>query len=247
MSWTDGFAPTEATITCAGREHRLRWADGVLTAPDHDDLDGERTLAALGGERCPCAEHLDVWAAHRADPAVLVLASRGPGDPLSEQSLEGGSSWGGGGMVWFSGGVFDEPEADAVTLHDVMLLGAGLPDRLVAEVVASCAATASVARQAAALHGWITRAVRTWLGDPSATVAVTLGPADAPLALSRAEDGSFAATGSLRWIGEVAARGLSTVWGDLVLDVTPATDGLTLSTIAPDLRATRRLHLAALP
>lgn len=81
--WWTGIPPAQTTIQCRGESHRLRWADGELTALDHDDLKAERTLAALGGEPCTCAEIAEGWQRHRHDLLVLVLASRGPGDPLS--------------------------------------------------------------------------------------------------------------------------------------------------------------------
>ncbi len=81
--WWTGLAPAQATVTCAGAEHRLRWEAGELSAPDHDDAEAERALAALGGERCACVELLDAWAARRDDPRLLVLASRGPADPFA--------------------------------------------------------------------------------------------------------------------------------------------------------------------
>ncbi len=81
--WWAGLAPAEARLTCGGDQHRLAWREGELRAPDHADPDAERTLAALGGERCACVEMLDAWHAHASDLRVLVLGSRGPSDPLA--------------------------------------------------------------------------------------------------------------------------------------------------------------------
>ena len=81
-TWWLGLPPAQATVDCAGHEHRLRWETGELHALDHDDAASERTLAALGGERCTCVDLLDAWERHRDDLRVLVLASRGPTDPL---------------------------------------------------------------------------------------------------------------------------------------------------------------------
>ena len=81
--WWAGLAPAEARLTCGGDQHRLAWREGELRAPDHADPDAERTLAALGGERCACVEMLDAWHAHSSDLRVLVLGSRGPSDPLA--------------------------------------------------------------------------------------------------------------------------------------------------------------------
>jgi hypothetical protein len=83
VSWWTGLAPAEATIACGEHEHRLRWERGALRALAHDDPEAERALAALGGERCACVDVLDAWQRHEDNPRVLVLASRGPADPLA--------------------------------------------------------------------------------------------------------------------------------------------------------------------
>jgi len=80
--WWEAHAPLAARVECSGEEHRLEWANGVLTALDHVDPHGERTLAALGGERCTCVELLGAWDRHSDDLRVLTLASRGPGDTI---------------------------------------------------------------------------------------------------------------------------------------------------------------------
>jgi hypothetical protein len=84
--WWSGLLPAQATVLCGEHSHRLRWQEGALHALDHDDLEAERALAALGGERCTCVDVLDAWARHADDPRVLVLASRGPSDPLAAQA-----------------------------------------------------------------------------------------------------------------------------------------------------------------
>jgi len=86
--WWLGLAPAQASVICGGAEHRLRWEAGELTALDHEDLEAERALAALGAERCTCVDVLDAWTAHRDDARVLVLASRGQVDPLAPLSDE---------------------------------------------------------------------------------------------------------------------------------------------------------------
>lgn len=83
--WWTGIAPAQASVECGGAEHRIRWAAGAVTALDHDDPEGERALAALGGQRCTCVDLLDAWERHAEDPRVLVLASRGPRDQLAQQ------------------------------------------------------------------------------------------------------------------------------------------------------------------
>lgn len=92
-SWWLGLSPAQATVSCVSQEHRLRWETGELRALDHHDAEGERTLAALGGQRCTCVDLLDAWERHRDDPRVLTLASRGPTDHLAvnEEMLAGGA------------------------------------------------------------------------------------------------------------------------------------------------------------
>jgi hypothetical protein len=80
--WWLGLAPAQATVSCAGHEHRLRWEAGALRALDHGDVESERTLAALGGERCTCVDLLEAWERHHDDLKALVLGSRGPTDPI---------------------------------------------------------------------------------------------------------------------------------------------------------------------
>jgi hypothetical protein len=81
--WWLGFPPAQATITCGEHAHHLRWEAGALNALDHDDLEAESALAALGGQRCTCVEVVEAWGRHDADARVLVIASRGPSDPIT--------------------------------------------------------------------------------------------------------------------------------------------------------------------
>jgi hypothetical protein len=84
--WWLGLGPAQAIVSCGEDNHRLRWAEGALTAVDHEDPEAERALAALGGQRCTCVDVLDAWARHEDDQRVLVLASRGPADPIAAQA-----------------------------------------------------------------------------------------------------------------------------------------------------------------
>ncbi|MGH8962362.1 MAG: hypothetical protein ACRDWT_14420 [Jatrophihabitantaceae bacterium] len=70
-------------VRCGDDDHTLDWAAGELTTTDHPDADRERTLSALGADPSPCIEIVDRWSRHRADLDVLVLASRGPADPVT--------------------------------------------------------------------------------------------------------------------------------------------------------------------
>jgi hypothetical protein len=85
MAWWTGIAAAETTVECAGQTHRARWSGGELRLLDHDDAEGERALAALGGPRCECVDLLDAWERRRRDLRVLVLAGRGPTDLLASR------------------------------------------------------------------------------------------------------------------------------------------------------------------
>lgn len=84
--WWLGLDPAQTTVRCGEDVHRLRWEAGALHALDHEDPESERALAALGGQRCTCVEVLEAWSRHAGNPRVLVLASRGPVDPLAAQA-----------------------------------------------------------------------------------------------------------------------------------------------------------------
>jgi hypothetical protein len=81
-SWWQNHSPAEMSVDCSGQKHLVRWQDGGLVLLDHDDPDGERTLAALGGDTCECVEILGTWERHRDDLRLLIIASRGTGDLL---------------------------------------------------------------------------------------------------------------------------------------------------------------------
>lgn len=76
--WWHGLPPVQTTIRCTGRVHRLRWAAGQIRAIDHEDAATEP-----GPPHSPCGQMLEAWTHHVADLTVLVLASRGPADPLA--------------------------------------------------------------------------------------------------------------------------------------------------------------------
>ncbi|GEM_PF-4741728 len=80
--WWSGVPAAQARVECGGRRHVVRWQEGRLLAVDHEDADAERTLAALGGDRCACTDVLDAWERHADDLRVLVLARRGGADQL---------------------------------------------------------------------------------------------------------------------------------------------------------------------
>jgi hypothetical protein len=184
------LAPASTVIACGPERHRLTWAAGELTALDHPDPEGDRTLAALGGDRYPCIEMLDAWARHRDDPRVLLIASRGPSDPLRARADDGGP----GAPGWFSytpnSGVLyspspitstsyavgyagqahtappvPEPRQDLARIEDLLALGGGVGRRLVATVAAEWAdridtGDARVDGHRAALHAAVYGRVR---------------------------------------------------------------------------------------
>ena len=88
--WWRGVLPAVAQVSCDGREHQLRWAAGELRAPGHPDLESEKILRALAGESYACLDVLEAWEVHADDLRVLVLASRGPADPVSARPDEPG-------------------------------------------------------------------------------------------------------------------------------------------------------------
>jgi hypothetical protein len=81
--WWRGVPPAVVQVSCDGREHQLRWAAGELRAPGHSDLEREKILRALAGESYACLDVLEAWEVHADDLRVLVLASRGPADPVA--------------------------------------------------------------------------------------------------------------------------------------------------------------------
>jgi hypothetical protein len=90
--WWRGMPPAAARVSCGGREHQLRWAAGELRAPGHPDLESEKILRALAGESYACLDVLEAWQVHADDLRVLVLASRGPADPVAVRPDEPGSA-----------------------------------------------------------------------------------------------------------------------------------------------------------
>lgn len=258
--WWRGVPPAVARVSCEGREHELRWAAGNLQAPGHPDLDGERILSALAGERFACLDALDSWAGHADDLRVLILASRGPADPVAVRLDDARpAGWTGraaaarmhrrrAAVTAVMGGgarASSEPED---TLATLLSLGGPMQARLTATVAAAWrdrlrdeagpadAAAAGEARPAlhAALYGRVVATLRAWTGRPDLPVALTMIPESARPALARDGDG-IAAELPFGWISDVWARGLGTCWDRFALAAAPAGDGWALSAVGPDL------------
>jgi hypothetical protein len=261
--WWAGLAPAENRLDCADQPHRLRWAAGELHAVDHTDLEGEQILSALAGQGFPCLDVLGLWARYAADLRVLVLASRGPADPLatwtpppSPPYRRGGLRRGRASYSVLSYGAPDEPDDDLARLIG---LGGLLPDRLAATVIAAWAErlrspahadAVAAARPAlhAALYGRAVTALRSWTGQRDLAVALTMIPEGQPPGLARDGDG-IAAELPFGWLGDVWARGLTTCWGRFCLAAAPqpAGDGWLLSTVGPDLGPARPVTLGSPP
>ena len=227
-AWWTGLAPALATLECGGATHRLRWAEGELHALDHDDIEGERTLAALGHERCACVDALDGWERHADDLRVLVLAPRRAGDALPRpQDPHGWVAYGPVANQPILSVKYSDP------LPELLALGGGLPQRLVATVAATRLgehAPDERARLHAALYGRAAAALRDWLGPLTVELAMGVSP-------RLARDGDrIEAELPFSWLVDVWAKGLAVIWGRFCLAATTDDDRrFTLTTVAPDL------------
>ncbi|WP_028065344.1 hypothetical protein [Solirubrobacter soli] len=207
-AWWLGLPPAEALVECGGARHRVRWEAGEVSTPDHGDLEGERALAALGGDRCVCADVVDAWAAHAADERVLVLGRRGPSDRIVVREWGAADEEAGYGPM-ASGP--EAPETPDARRRALLSLPGAFGDRLVATVAAGLAGQPPTPVQHAALYG----RVREVLGEIEVEL---LAPGSTP-SLS---GGRVALPFS--WVAEVWARGLATVLGRFVL-AAETTDG----------------------
>jgi hypothetical protein len=120
-------------------------------------------------------------------------------------------------------------------------LGGGLPDRLVATVVAEWirrlpdeAGDDVDARLYAALYGRAAAAVRAWLGRPDGPVEVDMIGSTTSPSLSRDGDRTMLRL-PFSWLGDVWIRGLATIMGRFVLSATATGNGhWSLLTIGPE-------------
>jgi hypothetical protein len=234
--WWLGFEPAEAIVECGGARHRVRWEAGALSARDHDDLEGERALTALGGERCVCAEVVDAWARHAEDVRVLVAGRRGPADRIpardwgadDEQDQFG---FAGGHVLMRPGGMVSAeslPDTPEARLMALLSLPGALPDRLVATVAAAFA----VRDPSPSLHAALYGRVLAVLGELETLSLVAPG---GPPSLTRDDGGRIHAALPFAWVSTVWARGLATILGRFCLSAKTA-DGRdwTLLTVGPD-------------
>jgi hypothetical protein len=86
MRWWEGLA----RVACPGPEeasgHLLVWEDGELRLDAHPDPEADRTLGALGGDRCPCLDVLDAWRETHGDGGILTVGARHAGDRVGAPS-----------------------------------------------------------------------------------------------------------------------------------------------------------------
>jgi hypothetical protein len=250
-------------LDCQGETHQLAWSKGAITTLDHADPEGERMLAALGGEPSRCIAILDAWHRHENDLRVLALTPRGPGDLLSHQLQDGipgiqpamsrrrglsfrGASFGSSSSGWVTGYISGSPgagqrapEEGPLDLTDVLALAGGLPERLAAGVLAHW--TDRVAEGDAAGHRPALQAAlygRAALAvrawlGGQIEVEVSMTEPDEPLVLHRGREGVHLAL-PFRWLTQVWAPGLSNTAGRFVLDATLEQGQLALLTADPD-------------
>ena len=242
-------------VECGGQRHRLAWREGDLRAPDHVDIGGERTLAALGGTTCACVEALDAWSRHADDVAVLSALARGPAEtverpqrprngwvgyaPLQARRPSGRSAMvvvarPGRGPGAAPGA---EPPDDLEVLY---ALGPALGARLVAAVTRRClerAAPGDVATLPAlraSLTGRARLALSIW-SNGALPVRVEPAAPDEPPSLGREGD-ELVAVLRLSWVADVWGRGLTSVGDRFVIDGQEGGSGeMVLSGLNPDL------------
>ena len=211
--WWSALAPATAWVPCGAGDHRLVWTCGELSAPDH--------VADDAGDSCPRA--LSAWQPHRHDRRLLVLGPRGPADLLRPAAPD----------------PVDEPfGADdggprPLGVVDLLRLGGGLAQRLVAGAAAEWAARLDGAdtdaghdheELRAALYGRVLTAVHEWQGDPSWRVHLDLVPAGVTRRIEL-EGRTARVALPFRWLVDVWAPGMATVLDTFVLSRSTAGDG----------------------
>jgi hypothetical protein len=80
--WWRALPAVETWVPCGEGTHPVRWEDGALSLPGHDDAESEAVLAALGGEKSACLEVAEAWHRHRGDLEMLAVGPRGPEDDV---------------------------------------------------------------------------------------------------------------------------------------------------------------------
>jgi hypothetical protein len=234
--WWMGLAPAEIVVRCSGAGHRIRWQQGVLIACDHGELEDERALAALAGERCACVELLDAWHRHVTDLRALKLGSRDVSDPIRSSAWVSSPGARGGYIpvpAWEVRGLplpseprtgrfpvyprsWDDSEAELIAL---LGLGGDIGERLIATVAAHwserlrtdpAGAAGALPRLRAALYAPLLTTLRDWLREPALSLTLELEDEQEPRSLSRVAS-RVRARLPFAWLSEVWARDLQLV------------------------------------
>ena len=236
--WWVGIPAAEATVSCGGDTHTVRWEAGELMAIDHGDPEQE---AALAGQPIPCIELLRTWSRRHDDPHVLTLASRGPTDPLNIDFDQ---------LRFEYRGPRRQTEEQTLRL---LAAGGQLPDRLQATTAAiwtrrlqtgHAALAAARPQLEAALYGRVLRTLRAWLGEPELTIELAMiGPGE-ERKIVRTADGVDVAL-PFSWLTDVWMRGVAVTFGRLCI-AAETSDGSswTLQTLGPDLADLAQLTIA---
>jgi hypothetical protein len=236
--WWTGIPAAEATVSCGGHTHTLRWEAGELIAIDHGDPEHEATLA---GQAIPCVELLRTWSRRRDDPHVLTLASRGPTDPLNLNFDR---------LRFVYHGPRRQTEQQTLRL---LAAGGRIPDRLQATTAAIWGRrlqTGHAALETArpqlegALYGRVLRTLRWWLGEPELSIELTMIGPEEERSIVRTSDGVNVSL-PFSWLPDVWTRGLA-VTLDRLCVAAETTDGSnwTLQTLGPDLADLTQLTIA---
>lgn len=208
----------------------------------------------------------------RIDPDSLapqrVLRSRGR--PASRPGAGGASARSisataiGGGWAGYAPGSTGRASArlsgqasGEAELIRLLALGGGIPERLLATVAATWSRRSQSSRTAAArkarpqlhaaLQGRVFAAIRSWLGEPTIAVDLTMLSVTDQRSISRV-DGIICARLPFSWLVDVWARGLTTIYGRFCL-AAETSDGQRwqLTTIAPALDTVEQIDAALRP
>ena len=253
-----GIEEVTEEVSCGGAGHRLRWADGEVTALDHPDPEGERLLAGLGGTKPFCLVILDAWSSHGADLRVLALGSRSAGDaPSLGQEALAGIRYGN-----FARSLANQraqlarlaehrregaPDASSLLVeqedylrrHESLLslftLGAAFQHRLCVGVARAWVARLAANPEdpgrpalAAALIGRAEPVVRRWNGGG----AVTVRPGPASMLEQQGDEVEVVL--AFEWLTDVWGPGLGVIDDHLVLDASLVDDGsVDVTAVAP--------------
>ncbi len=247
-AWWTGVPRIDATIPCGPGHHTLRWEEGRVRALDHPDPVAEALLTELLDETPPCLTVIGHWADHAADPRLLAVGSRHPGDTLALGDDDvaalrpilarrpigrpGSDPTSGPLTAPDSGGrrvapLRPPPDPGRPGLLELLALPAGLQRRLQAEVVANLTGTGAQGPQGPspnpgddALDAVLAAAT---IGRLEPIARRWAGTAALDLAVGppgvTAARGRVAVTVDGRWLGAVWGRYLGSVDGFLVLGV----------------------------